>query len=408
MQRVSSRKGIPLSQAGLAVLFLAGVAPTMTRAQGVVPSTPSASVPDPAPRPAVAPAMGNGSGEPEPASSAASGSRSWSDVMGNDPVESVPAVPAMPGPPADVQDVPPARVVMGPLEVMRESIFGEASVDEWQPLSLSTFFSEGWDRPWAKSPAGTNGAPKQNWLGAVDAVFMRVNTLNFFDTNNMITNPGLLLTPLTRAPLKPKTNGNEYWASYDLYLPLNQRLELLVVAPFVASNTMSPTGNYVGEFGDLTFSERFRLIEQRNFSMQAVLTERTPTGQSVNGNGIALIAPSLEFWWNFAPRWVVRGGTEIGIGRTAATTVYVNNVAIGRYLTTKDARAFKVLVAHVAVSTRSDFLGRNSITDVYIAPGIRFSLDRDRKCYVLAAIQIPVSGPQPYAWQPSFALLRNY
>jgi hypothetical protein len=256
---------------------------------------------------------------------------------------------------------------------------------------------------------GPTGPPKQNWLGAVDAIFVRVNTLNFFYTNNMTTNPGLLLTPLTWAPVKPNTNGNEYWASYNLYLPLNQRLQLLVVVPFIASNTTSPTGNYIGNFGDLTISERFRLIEQRNFSLQALLTERTPTGQTVNGNDIALIAPSLEFWWNFAPRWVVRGGTEIGIGRTSATTVYVNNVAMGRYLTTKDARVFKELVAHVAVSTQSDFLGRkDSITDVYIAPGIRFGLDRDQKWYVLGAIQVPLSGPQPYAWQPSFVLLRNY
>ena len=189
MASVSSRKRIPLSQAGLVALFLAGVAPTMTRAQGVVPSTPSAPVPDPAPRPVVVPAMGNDSGEPEP------------------------AVPAVPGPPAYVQEPPPARVVMGPIDVIAESIFGEASVDEWQPLSLSTFFSQGWDQPWAKSPAGTNGAPKQNWFGAADGVFARLNSLNFFFTDHMTANQGLLLTPLPWSPTKPSTNGNEYFAS---------------------------------------------------------------------------------------------------------------------------------------------------------------------------------------------------
>jgi hypothetical protein len=64
----------------------------------------------------------------------------------------------------------------------------------------------------------------------------------------------------------------------------------------VASNTTSPTGHYVAKFGDLTVSERFRLIEQRNFSFQALLTERTPTGNTVNGNDINYITPSLEFW----------------------------------------------------------------------------------------------------------------
>ena len=84
-------------------------------------------------------------------------------------------------------------------------------------------------------------------------------------------------------------------------------------------------------------------------------------------------------------------------------------MAIGRYLTTKDAPIFKESVAHVAVSTISDVLGRKDhITDVYISPGIRFGLDRDQKWYVLAAIQIPVTGPHPYALQPNFGLARSF
>ena len=113
----------------------------------------------------------------------------------------------------------------------------------------------------------------------------------------------------------------------------------------------------------------------------------------------------------FRPEVGAARGTGINIdaGRKSATDVYFNNLAMGRYFTTKDARIFKELVAHVAVSTESDALGRkNHISDVYIAPGIRFGLDRDQKWYVLGAIQIPVSGPHPYDWQPNFALVRNY
>jgi hypothetical protein len=383
-------KGVPLPLAWMAAFFLTGLGPTMARAQGVVPSASASAgspVGDPAPRPVVVPG----------------------DVLGSEGPER--ASPAVPGPPAYVPEARSARVVMGPLEVIHESIFGAASPDDWQPLSLSTFFSEGWDRAYVRSPEGTNGAPKQNWFGTADGVFARLGSLNFFYTNRMTTNLGLLLTPFPWAPAKPETDGNEYWASYNLYLPLNQRLELLVVVPFVAANTASPGGHYVANFGDLTVSERFRLIERRNFSFQALLTERTPTGNTVNGNDINYITPSLESWWNFAPRWVLRGGTGINIdtGRTSATDTYFNNLAIGRYLTTKDAHIFKDLVVHVAVSTLSDVLGRKGhITDVYIAPGIRFGLDRDQKWYALAAMQVPVSGPHPYDWQPNFALVRNY
>ena len=137
---------------------------------------------------------------------------------------------------------------------------------------------------------------------------------------------------------------------------------------------------------------------------------RTPTGQTVNGNDINYITPSVEFWWNFAPKWVFREGTGINIdtGRTSATDTYMNNAAIGRYLTSRDAIFFKQMVAHVAVATMSDVLGRKGhITEVYVAPGVRFGLDRDGKWSVLAAMQIPVAGPRPYAFQLNFAISRN-
>jgi hypothetical protein len=319
--------------------------------------------------------------------------------------------PMIPPSPALAPESTPGRYGMGTLDVIRESIFGAASSDQWHPLSLSTFFTEGWDEPFVKSPPGTNGAPKQNWFGAADGMFSRLAAVDFFYTNGLTNNEGLLLNPFPWAPVKPNTTGNEYWASCNLYLPLNQRLELLVVAPFIASNTTSQTGHYVANFGDLTISERFRLIERRNFSMQALLTERTPTGQTVNGNDINYITPALEFWWNFAPKWVFRGGTGINIdtGRTSATDTYMNNLAIGRYLTGKDAPIFKQLVAHVVVSTMTDVLGRKGhITEVYVSPGIRFGLDNDSKWFALFAIQIPVAAPQPYAFQPNFGIARNY
>jgi hypothetical protein len=106
----------------------------------------------------------------------------------------------------------------------------------------------------------------------------------------------------------------------NLYLPLNRRLELLLVAPCIASNTTSPAGHFVGNLGDLMISERFRLVEQRNFSMQAFFDGKD-TGQTVDGNDINYITTALEFWCNFAPRWVVRGETGINIdtGRKSAT-----------------------------------------------------------------------------------------
>jgi hypothetical protein len=145
--------------------------------------------------------------------------------------------------------------------------------------------------------------------------------------------------------------------------------------------------------------------------MQAVLTERTPTGQTVNGNDINFITPSIEFWWNLTPKWVLRGGTGINIdtGRKSATDSYFTNVATGRYLTTCDARLCKGLCVHLAVPTLSDVLGRKDyISDVYIAPGLRFGLSQDQKWNVLGAILTPVSGPHPFDCQLNFSLARSY
>ena len=192
----------------------------------------------------------------------------------------IPPVSAVgPGYAPDPSPSLPAHIAPGPLEVIRESIFGPASKEQWHPLSLSTFFSEGWDEPFVRSPEGTNGAPKQNWTGTADGIFVRFASVNFAFTNQMTTNPGLLLTPLPWSPSKPKTIGNQYYGSTEIILPLNQRFELLIAAPFIASNTTSPTGHYIGNFGDLTIESRFRLVEQRNFSMVAFLAERTPTGE---------------------------------------------------------------------------------------------------------------------------------
>ena len=161
----------------IAVLFLASMGLTPARGQEVVPST-SAS-----------PRSGDSEGRPV-------------SVPGNvlDFEGTNAATPPFTGPPAFVPDVPSARVTKGPLDVIHESIFGAAAPEQWQPLSLSTFLSEGWDQPYANPPEGTNQAPKQNWFGSADGVFVRLNSLNFFYTNGMTSNPGLLLTPLPWRP----------------------------------------------------------------------------------------------------------------------------------------------------------------------------------------------------------------
>lgn len=180
----------------------------------------------------------------------------------------------------------------------------------------------------------------------------------------------------------------------------------------MTSSKTVPSGNYAGNFGDLAFQARFRLIEQRNYSVIAFLGERTPTGFSANGNNINIITPSLEGWWNFARKWVVRGGTGINVRTNHISQnadIYFNRLALGRYVTGKDALIFKDLALYGTATILSDATGQaNHVTDVYVGPGARFGMGKDQKLAVSFAVQAPVTGPQSYAWQPSISALMKY
>ena len=58
----------------------------------------------------------------------------------------------------------------------KESLFGDpySHPERWQPLSLGTFFTEGWDEAWISPPKGGGGAPRQSWLNAFNGVFYRL------------------------------------------------------------------------------------------------------------------------------------------------------------------------------------------------------------------------------------------
>ncbi len=169
---------------------------------------------------------------------------------------------------------------------------------------------------------------------------------------------------------------------------------------FIASNKTSPGGGYSGNWGDTGVQARFHLIDQRNFSLVALVGERIPTGKSVNGNGIDYVTPGFEFWWNFAPQWVARGGSSINIlaGRKSSTSGATStSFRSGRYLTTKDANVFKELEVHLTASALSDVSGgAGGVNDIYLFPGFRFGLGPGEKWYALGGVNVPVSGPQAF------------
>ena len=127
---------------------------------------------------------------------------------------------------------------MGLLDTVTESLFGDAYAEgRWRPLSLSTFFSEGWLEPWASAPAGQDGlTPRHGWRGAFDGVFYRLWIATFGYSNSI------------NAPY----GGNRYFGNYTIFLPFSRRFEIVMNVPFVVANgTKDPMRGYTSEFGDL-------------------------------------------------------------------------------------------------------------------------------------------------------------
>ena len=178
---------------------------------------------------------------------------------------------------------------MGLLGMIRESMFGNQS-DLWRPVPLSTFFSEGWLKPWYNYPRSTTGVPRQAWINAYEGVFYRLWFLDFTYVNNT------------------RQNGNAYLGSFTIFTPISQRFQFLFSVPFIQSDKGGLSNTYHGNFGDFAVSPRFLLSETQDFSQVVECIVRTPTGSTVNGNGQTTLTPQYDFWYGGLPcAGVIRG-----------------------------------------------------------------------------------------------------
>src|SRR5262249_61355398 len=81
--------------------------------------------------------------------------------------------------PPGVVPPPPgaARTDMSFFDVVMDSLGGDVyAPGRWTPLPFATFFTEGWDEPWAGGPNGQggDGAPRQGWVNTQDGGFYRL------------------------------------------------------------------------------------------------------------------------------------------------------------------------------------------------------------------------------------------
>jgi hypothetical protein len=289
------------------------------------------------------------------------------------------------------------RIEMSLLDTITGSLFGDVyAPGQWRPLSLGSFFSEGWFESWAAAPAGQDDlTPRQGWLGAFNGLFFRLwaSTLSYSNSLN-----------------KPY-RGDSYTGSYDIFLPFSRRFEIDLVVPFVASNgTLALGRRYVSEFGDLTVTPRFLLAETAAATHILAVDILIPTGSRATGNGVMALQPRYAFWWNPGGPWVFRGGSGVYVPLNAAQgpsgTAYSGDLAVGRYVRRHDV-PFGDLVFYAATNWKVPLDGTNkTMTYFGVGPGTRFHIARN--FFFLNYWEFPLVGPHPYTYNMQVALLKVF
>lgn len=273
-------------------------------------------------------------------------------------------------------------------EAIKESWFGDVYADpsRWKPLSLGTFFSEGWNTPWVSPPNGSGGAPRQGWLNADDGVFYRLEVTTFGYAHDF------------------NDNGDQYTGLAQLYLPFNARFSLRLDVPFVASNRTTGDDYHTG-FGDVQIVPRFILSETEDVTQSFNVTIRTPSGQPFNGNEVTSVSPDYEFWANWWRGLVVRGGAGMSIPdhSSGARTAFLANVAPGYYFTPHSLAPIGDLVWYVSANfTQLTDAGAKTST-LTLTPGFRSYLGWN--WYLLGGVEVPVTNPQSFDYHVLGALM---
>jgi hypothetical protein len=304
-----------------------------------------------------------------------------------------------PPPVPPVPLVPPAPTAgyvphMGVFDTIRESLLGDAYAkpSTWHPLPLTTFFTEGWDEAFVNPIPGSGGATRQGWINSFEGTFFRVWFLLFSYQNEL------------------RHDGNGYLGQYTIFVPLNRRLEIRFDVPFVVSNKGGPSNTYHNNFGDMFVSPRFLLSESQDFSQIFALNIRTPTGSTVNRNGVSTVSPHYQFWVNVAGPWVVRGGTGITIptNRESGRDLYFADLSIGRYWEGAENALFHQFWVYLCanLNTPIDSSGPKNVAFLGLTPGFRFQIYGT--WYFLAGVEVPVIGPKAFEYSPLVFLLKSY
>jgi hypothetical protein len=260
----------------------------------------------------------------------------------------------------------------------------------------ATFFTKGWDKPWASPPTGGGGAPRQGWLNSYEGVFYRLGIAVFGWQHDLAG------------------TGDGYTGSLTMFTPLNQRLEIQTDIPMVVSNRRSAGQDKETNFGDFQITPRLMLSETRDVTQTLNITFRTPTGDPNNlTTSIAAVTPNYQFWANWWRGLVVRGGAGFFIpysgdlNASGARSTFNANLAAGYYFTPHDFTPIGDMVWFLSTNFNQTIDDRGpSRTLVTLSPGFRTHMGMN--WYLHGAVEVPVTRPEPFDYQVLGGLMKVF
>ena len=281
-------------------------------------------------------------------------------------------------------------------EVIKESLVGDvyAHSENWEELGFRDLFTKGWDKPWTSPPNGAGYAPRHGWLNAYDGVFYRLS-LGIFGWQHQLN------------------GGDSYTGSLYSYTSLSERFELQSNIP-MASTRSANDSNRETNFGDLMLGSTLMLSETKAVTQSLLVVFRASTGNRYNGNGVASVTPTYQFWANWWKDLVFRGGAEFSvpyagnIQDAGARSTFNGNLAVGWYFTGHDAAPFGDLVWYVSgmFNQALDNRAPASTTTFSLGPGFRTHLGDN--WFLLGSVDVPVTFPQPYDYQVLSSIMKVY
>ncbi len=261
-------------------------------------------------------------------------------------------------------------------------------------LTLSNFFSEGWDQPDVKRP---------NPGGAPDMALLRVQT-NFLEQE-------FRTDFYSQQDLNSAKNRTINFADALIAYGINRRFMVSVTSNYEWLNSRIPNNDT--DAASVAIAGRFQLIDIPG-SSYALNVKVTSPAKDI-GNDLSTVTYSLAGWEDLTPYGLSRmglyfdvlGDNYVGphtIGAKTTDTAY--DVSLAKTWTEPNGTLQNFTTFLELYGTTNLSGGESGQTVVTLTPGIRTGIGHNQ--VLMFGVDLPVSHPRPYNWTPRLTYIINF